>query len=57
MRRLGGEGLGRGVSSPVIPAAAAEAWSEGGVAGEGRDEKVLERGVPAVVLALSSSSA
>ena len=38
-RRLGGEGLGRGVSSPGI---GAEAWSERGVVGEGREEKVLE---------------
>ena len=41
-RWLGGEGLGKGVSSPVSLPAAAEAWSEGGVVGEGREEKVLE---------------
>lgn len=49
-----GEGLGRGESSPAP--ATADACSEEGVTGEGR-ENVLERGVLAIAFAVSSNSA
>ena len=51
-----GGGLGRGVSSALLWVTVGEAWSRVGVIGEGAEEKVLECGVLAAALAVSSNS-
>ena len=51
-----GGGLGRATSSVLLLVAVGEAWSKVGVIGEGTEEKVLECGVLAAALAVSSNS-